>query len=234
MRFITFIAGAAIAVGVAGCKKETSTGQPAATPGQKVGQGVDAATQKAKDVKDDVVSGLAPSGSSNVTGMRAALEGVIQNVLDKNDLKSAAAHFTGVDEQRIKASSLNLEPLNAEITKFKDAWKAKYNDNFSVMDADKVFAADYAALTADENKKGTVTIKAADGVAELKIPMVSEGGKWRVDVPDEVDGPTLLKNVTTAVQDANGIAPQWPTDKLTAYRIVARRVLQAVMNAPAK
>jgi hypothetical protein len=222
-------------LGAVGCKKETSTTtQPAETPGQKVGKTLDSATQTAKNAKDDVVAKVASSGSSNLTGIRSALEAVLDNALGKDDLKDAAAHFTGTDEQRIKSAQLDQSALNAEIKKFKDSWKAKYNDNFSVMDADKVFAADYVALSSSDTstapKSGTATIAGSSGDSELKIPLVSEGGKWRVDVPDDVDGPKLLQNVTAAIQAVNADTANWPADKLTAERIVARKILAAVMN----
>jgi len=237
MRFFIYVAGAAIALGVVGCKKETANTNPATEPttGQKVGNAVDSATQTAKNAKDDVVAKVAPSGSSNLTGIRSALEGVLDNALGKDDLKDAAAHFTSTDEQRIKGAQLDQSVLNAEIKKFKDGWKAKYSDNFSVMDADKVFAADFVALSSSDTstapKSGTATIAGSSGQSELKIPLVSEGGKWRVDVPDDVDGPKLLANVTAAIQAVNADTANWPADKLTAERIVARRVLAAVVNA---
>jgi hypothetical protein len=233
MRALVYVAIGALTFGVAGCKKETANSP---TPGQKVGGAVDATTQKANEVKNDVVAGVAPSGSSNLNGIRSTLESVVDNALGKDDLKDAAAHFAGADEQRIKGAQLDQTQLNAEIKKFKDGWKTKYNDNFAVMDADKVFAADWATLTSSDAsgapaKTGTATLKAFADLSELKVPVVSENGKWRVDVPDDVDGPKLMANVLAAIQAINANTAGWPADKQTAERVVARRVLGAVVNA---
>jgi len=255
MKLFTYLASAALAFGVVGCKNESTTSntpandpaqtpaQRAETPGERAGNAVQTAvnstTREAKDAKDAVVAAVTPSGSADIGGMRGALEGVVQNALDVNNFKTMTNHLVDADQKRLEAANPNLQPLNADIDKFKEAWRAKYGgDVFGVMDAEAIFANDFVALQStaasgagdEKMKTGTATIKASHGLPELPLKMVGQDGKWRLDVPDELDAAKLQQNLQKAVQDLNAKAAEWPADKVQAYRHVAHRVLMAVAN----
>ena len=314
MRMLTYLAGAALAVGVVGCKNEsTSSNTPGRTPGDQAADatrsGVNAATQGAanagnavagaaqnagnaaaeagrdakdatargvdnaqaagsraaedtkderarlaqsareagrdakdvaKDTKEAVLAGFSPSGASDVTGMRGALEGVVTQAMNANDLDKMTAHVTEADKQRL--AGLDPKALTAGAEQFKKAWSGKYGgDVFGVMAADQVFADPFVTLqssgqsTADaKGKTGLAVIKASHGLPEVRVPMVAEGGKWRLDLPDEVTAQTLQQNLSKAVQELNAASAQWPADKLQASQHVAHRILMAVTNAQAK
>jgi len=303
MRMLTYLASAALAVGVVGCKNEsTSSNTPGQTPGDRAADatrsGVNAATQGAanagnavagaaqsagnaaaeagrdakdaagrvaedtkderarlaqsareagrdakdvaKDAKDAVVAGFSPSGASDVTGMRGALEGIVTQAMNANDLDKMTAHVTEADKQRL--TGLDPKALTAGAEQFKKAWGQKYSgDVFGVMAADQVFAESFVTLqssgqsTADNKAKtGQAVIKASHGLPEVRVPMAAEGGKWRLDLPDEVNAQTLQQNLSKAVQELNAASAQWPADKLQASQHVAHRILMAVTNAQAK
>lgn len=242
MKLFTYLAGAALAFGVVGCKNESttdSTRTPAEETEDAAERTVDATTQGMKNAKDAVVAAATPSGANEIGGIRSALEGVVQNALDVNNFKTMTNHLVDADQKRLEAANLDLKPLNAGIDKFKEAWRAKYGgDAFGVMDAEKVFGTDFVALTSSaaagggdmKNAMGTAEIKESHGLPAIEAKMVAQDGKWRLDVPDELDGPTLQQNLQKAVEDLNGMSAKWPADKNEATRHVVHRVLMAVMN----
>src|SRR4051812_31501449 len=89
MKSFVYLAMASIACGVAGCKKETASNTPATpnapatapTVGQKVDNAISGAGQTIKNAKDDVTAKVAPSGSSDLSGIRSVLEDVVDNAL---------------------------------------------------------------------------------------------------------------------------------------------------------
>jgi len=274
MKLFTYLTGAALALGVVGCKNEsTSSNQPGRTPGDRAADatrdGVNATTQGAanagnavagaakdagaavseagrdakdvaKDAKDAVVAGFSPSGASDVTGMRGTLEGVVQQALNANDLDKLTGHLVDADKQRL--TGLDPKSLTAGVDQFKKAWGQKYGgDVFAVMAADQVFSDQFVTLESsgqttadDKGKTGRATIKASHGLPQVQIPMVAQDGKWRLDLPDQVDAATLQQNLQKAVQELNAASAQWPADKVQASQHVAHRILMAVTNTQAK
>jgi len=234
---------AAAGVGIAGCNKDEGTNTADnRTPGQKAGdaiqKGVDNTTQAAKGAADSITAGVAPSGTSSMDGTRSTLEGVVENAVKRNEYNAMADHFTKADADRVKNGKPDTKDLDDLADKFTNAWNAKYNDKFTVMSADKVFAADFLKLATDASgtkdmPKATGTIPASHGLPELMLTFVGEGGKWRLDIPDTVDAQKLhdnLKTTLTALQDTS----HWPADKNDAYRAVSHHILAAVMDkAPA-
>jgi len=314
MKVFACIAGAALALGVVGCKNEsTSSNTPGQTPGDRAAEatrtGVNATTQGAanagnavagaaqnagaaisnagqdakdaaargtenakdatagasqdtkdasarlaqnakeagrdakevaKDAKDAVVAGFSPSGASDVTGMRGALEGVVTQALNANDLDKLTAHVTDADKQRL--TGLDPKSLAAGVDQLKKAWGQKYgNDVFGVMAADQVFSDQFVTLTSsgqttadNKGKTGEAVVKASHGLPEVRVPMVAQDGKWRIDLPDQVDAQTLQQNLQKTVQELNAASAQWPADKVQGYQHVAHRILMAVTNTQAK
>lgn len=252
MTHLKVLVAAALAigsVGLVGCKDD----------GRTVGQKVDDATAKtaqatkdaanktaevtkdaanktaevAKDAKDAVVAKATPSGSSDPTGMRGAMEGIVQNALDNNNFKTLTNHLVDADKKRLEAPAVNLTDLNAAIDQFKKNWQNKYNDPaFGAQDKDKVYAADFVALQAAdgqvEGKQGTAIIKASHGMPDLTLTFVSQGGKWRLDVPDTATAEQLNQNLAAAVKELNKDPSTWPADKNDAVRLVSHKILAVV------
>lgn len=253
-RFACVAVAAALAVGsvaMTGCKKEDD----GRTTGQKAGDAIDraggvvknAATQAsdmakdagqtvgqaAKDAKNSVVGAMTPSGASDVTGMRGAMEGIVQNALDANNFKTMTNHLVDADKQRLEATSGDQQGLNDAIAQFKKSWQDKYKDAaFGVQDGEKVYAEDFVTLQSSQangdNKQGKATIKASHGMPQLDLNFVAQGGKWRLDVPDSVTPETLKSKLLAAVQDLNKDPGTWPADKVQATRLVSHKILAVV------
>jgi len=79
----------------------------------------------------------------------------------------------------------------------------------------------------------TVTIPASHDMPELKVPLIHEGalGKWKINVPDSVDGPKLKDNLLKHLTMADEMKDKWPADVNDAYRAVSHHVLEALLDA---
>src|SRR5437764_120527 len=71
---------------------------------------------------------------------------------------------------------------------------------------------------------------ASHGLPELSVPLAQEGGLYKIDVPDSVDGKVLHDNLLSAIKDLQGKSSSWPDDKAEAYREVSHRILMAVLD----
>lgn len=79
----------------------------------------------------------------------------------------------------------------------------------------------------------TVTIAASHDMPELTIPLIQEAplGKWKINVPDTVDGPKLKANLLKHLSMVADMKDKWPADVNEAYRAVSHHVLAAVLDA---
>jgi len=247
LQFMLVTALAVGSVGLVGCKDDGKT------VGQKVDEAATKTSQVAKDgaaaakdvagdvgdaakaAKDKVVAGATPSGSSDQTGMRAAMEGIVQNALDANNFKTMTNHLTDADKKRLEESVGDAATLNSAIDQFKKNWTDKYKDaSFAVQDNEKVYSPDFVALNAtpgeQEGKQGTATVKESHGMPALELRFVSTAGKWRLDIPDSATGETVKANLLKAVQELNADTSKWPADKIEATRLVSHKILSTLIN----
>jgi len=242
------------AAGMIGCNKEDNNAvSDTRTPGEKAGdavrKGVDATTQKSSDVASDVKKGasdaatkvnasVAPTGVNDVSGARKAIDGVVSNAFNKNNWNDMAGYFTAVDKGRVSGDAKpDLTTLNTTIDKFQELWKSKYGAAFSSMDADQVYTAQFMSIMGGpgvagdaKNSNATATIAASHQMPEVRIPLVAESGKWRIDIPDTLTNQTLNENLNKAISDLSANSSTWPDDKQEAYRMMAHRIMMAVLN----
>ena len=236
-------------IGFVGCNKPDSNSADTRTPGQKAGdavqQGVDksiaaghSATQKAGEAATQAAAAISPTGASGIKGARNVFEGVVENALDKNNFNKVASYFTKADEDRIKASKPDTSDLDAAIDQFNTSWKGKYGEDFGIKDNDSIFNAQFVALSGPAGATGdstagastAATVAASHGLPELSVPLAQEGGLYKIDVPDTVDGKQLHDNLLSAVKDLQSKSSSWPDDKAEAYRHVSHRILMAVLS----
>jgi len=250
-----FVLAAVGGVGFFGCNKEGSTSNTAdnRTPGEKVADGTkqlgdslghatnaatqgvtnaaNATTQGAKNLATQASAHLSPTGATGPDGVRNVFEGIVTNALDKNNYNDLIGYFTKADQDRLSNSKPDTKDLDAAVDQFKKSWHDKYNDNFKVMDNDKVYTGDFFALGGGNAAAGaptTATVAASHGLPDLSLPLVVEGGLYKLDVPDTLDGTQLHDNLLNAIKDLNKDPSTWPQDKADAYRLVSHRILMAV------
>ena len=97
-----------------------------------------------------------------------------------------------------------------------------------------------ASPAADTNRNdpgrnvAQVRVAASQGMPDLQVPMIHEApDRWKIDVPDTLTADKLRQNVLDHLTAADNPA-QWPADVNQAYAQVARHVLMAVLDKPAK
>jgi len=78
-----------------------------------------------------------------------------------------------------------------------------------------------------------VTIPPSHDMAELTVPLMHEGplGKWKINVPDTVDGPKLKESLQKHLTMFGDAKDQWPADVNEAYRMASYHILAAVLDA---
>jgi hypothetical protein len=243
MKLFTYMTAMTLAVGglsIVGCRDDGRTANQqtndaaqsatnaASTAANKTGNAIE-------DGKNAVVAAVTPSGASDVSGMRGAMEGIVQNAFDAGNFKTMTNHFVKADKERLEATAPSeLPQLDQAVKAFKDAWQAKYGgDAFGVMDAEAVFNAQFVALQSADMQTGTATIKASHGMPEVKLPFVADAGKWRLDVKDTLDANKLRQNLMNAATDLTAKSASWPADKAEAARVVSHRVFLALTDTMA-
>jgi hypothetical protein len=143
-----------------------------------------------------------------------------------------ADFFTEVDEKRVMEGKPDTKALDDLAEKFTQAYRSKFNDAFTIMDADEKFGPDFLKITAttgEDAKQATASLPESHGLPALELRFVAEGGKWKLDVPDSVDAQKLHDNLTKALTDLQDVN-KLPADENQAARHAAHRILVAVMD----
>jgi len=218
----TYVAAAALAIGSAaffGCDRDdtastrtTSTTTDNRTAGEKVGDGLDRAADKTKDVAHDVGANIKDaaetagsaikSTAGGLTGANAnqvpnVLGDVAEAALTKNGLNDVVERFVDADRNRIGKADLDNgnDALNALAAQIGADWKAKYNADFDISQYDKVFNATFMTVKVGEMPKDAGGVK-VDVDTDRKI---GGGTETKVDV----DRKTGVDNPTGTAADTN-------------------------------
>jgi hypothetical protein len=217
----TYIAAAALAVGSAafvGCDRDdtasttTTTTNDNRTAGEKIGDGIDRAADKTKEVAQDVGAGVkdaAQTAGSAIKSTAGGLTGdnasqvpnvvgdVAEAALAKDGLDDVVERFVDADRNRIGKGDLNSgnDALNALAAQIGADWKAKYNADFDISQYDKVFNASFMTVKLGELPKDAAGVK-VDVDTGRKI-----GGGTETTV--DVDRKTGVDNPTGTAADTN-------------------------------
>jgi hypothetical protein len=246
----TCVAAAALAIGGAafvGCDRDdkgasktttvttTSDGRVATdsgTTGEKVGDKMDAAADKTKEVARDVGSGIsdaAQNAGSTIKGAVGGLTGananrvpgtlgdVAEAALSKDGLDDVVERFVDADRNRIGKADLDKgnDALNALVASIAGDWKAKYNTDFDIHDPEKVLNASFMTATVGELSKDAGGVKVdvdtdrkLGGGTETKLDVDRKSG---ADSPRSPSADTNAndpgRNVATATIAASHGAP---------------------------
>jgi hypothetical protein len=222
-----------------GCNKdEAATTNPPGTPpanpttGQKVGNAVDGAINSVSGATTQLAGALSATGANKLDGAHEAIEGVTVKALTTNDFKDVASYFTSAEQDRVVKSKPDTKDLDDQIDAFNTAWKTKYNYAFKIKDLNVEYPDAFVHFGQDsaDGAKATGIIAAAHGAPEITIPFVQEGGLWKINIPNSVDGQVLHDNLLAAIRSLNQAAPTWPDSDVEAAQAVTHSILGAVMN----
>jgi hypothetical protein len=169
--------------------------------------------------------------------------GKIYGVL--SDVSEAAYTNGGYDDlvERLSADDRNrigkfaeqkFADLDGRADKFNGDFKSKYNGAFKLND-NKIFEnwAQVQKTGEDKDKLyANVMIPASHGMPGVTVKVVKDKEAWKIDLPDDVSGEQLKKNLVDHITMADQMKDTWPTDKLEAQRVLVHHALMALTNTP--
>jgi hypothetical protein len=235
------------------------TGDAIGNAADKTGEAAKKAVDKTEQAVGLEASDDPAKNAGNIKGVIAQ---VAEAAVTKSGLDDVEERFTKADRERLdqnKDALKNNAALDGRIDQFQKDWKAKYNQDFKIPDKDAVYGNDFAMITqgeeartasaritpgdtakpaADSDKEknarnyAMLNIPASHGKAALSVPLIHEGGSWKIDIPNSVDSNKLRDNVQTALTHCDEMKDQWPADVNDAYRGVTHAILIAVMDQP--
>ena len=277
MNRLLTLAAATVMIGgsaLVGCDKSNSsadsrsagekTRDAVATAGQKAGDAIGTAVDKTADATkaagEKMSAATQPSADGAIKGTRDTLVTAVEDALTHDDFNKLVDQFTKADRDRIgTADKDSLADLNAAIGKFRDDWKAKYNQDFKLSDKEQVVfgtpvavqvgdAAEARLATASTPPADTSNLNgknAANNLPTATFPAVgaaapavsvtfrnegTAGKNFKIDVPDTLDQSKLKANLLKHINHINEMKAQWPSDVNEAARAVSQHILAALTD----
>lgn len=110
---------------------------------------------------------------------------------------------------------------------FRDEWHKHYDDNFNANNHKGILSADRIEVS-DKDGKHTATVffDATAGKRSFQLRLLREkDGKYALDLPDSVKGPTFMHRLDGNLKDANDSKDDWPKSQSVAYARAAHELL---------
>lgn len=196
----------------------------------------------------------------DASDIHKAIVDLTADALTPKDMDHLIHKFTESNQKRIENSSTYKqnygETLDDCVQGINKNWKQTYGHDFSIKET-AVFKPDFYSIEqstagadpqlaqdvtenssgahhalANDQKIAMVTLKATHNMTELKVPLIYESGNWRINIPNNEDASALRQNLVDHLSAVSGGSAHWPKDEDTAYRMVTRHVLLAVLNQP--
>jgi len=73
-----------------------------------------------------------------------------------------------------------------------------------------------------------VTIAASHDMPETSLKLVNEGGSWKIDLPEGVDGQKLSQSLQQQISSCTAMKDKWPADANEASRAISHSVFVAL------
>jgi len=93
--------------------------------------------------------------------------------------------------------------------------------------ADQAQTAGSSSGASSSSQMTSLTIPKSHGIESTSVKLIQEGGQWKIDLPDSVDGKQLAQNLQKHVDMAVQQKDQWGSDASEAQRAIAHHVLMA-------
>jgi len=134
------------------------------------------------------------------------------------DAARQASARIGSDAQAAGGAARDASSANATAQQQTDAAKTA-----GAAGADAAQAASSAISGAP-----MVTIPASHDLPETSLKLVNEGGSWKIDLPDGVDGQKLSQSLQQQISSCTAMKDKWPADANEASRAISHSVFVAV------
>ncbi|HYE18414.1 MAG TPA: hypothetical protein VEA69_08215 [Tepidisphaeraceae bacterium] len=220
-RKLNWLMAATLGVGgiaFTGCdrdNKTTANNNPSTTgDGKVVTNPGDAARTAGANLPGDQI------GTVDLSSIYNALHEPVDAAFDDGDLGDAVEYFGKADRDRIGKMQESAELKGAADT-FTKAWNGKYNAKFDV--GDDVLKNWVMVQKSGETNDVTMAnamIPASHGLPAVTIPLVKDNLKWRLDVPDTLNGQMVHDAVKNSLNKVGTMSGDWAKDQLDAKRHV--------------
>ncbi len=140
-------------------------------------------------------------------------------------------------EDRKRLGRVANDALNAQTTALRDAWKARFEGEFNIIDTEANFEPmtriERAQPAGDGNDRARVVVQPREpSQRPFELVLVREDEKWRIDLPDGVDRQKLQDTLVQRLDALKQQTPKW-TEELQGHRDIAFEALSAMGQPPA-
>ncbi len=205
------------------------------------GQAVDNAAAKASDMAQKASDTVNNSVNSapDPTAVRRGLAVATDDALTNNGFSSLIKDFDEASRTRFGSPvDSSFTDLNQLIAAIQTAWKDKYNESFDIGAAnlnDSTYAVQAGASNVTATGTDAATLVISGGSSTISVPLVKQHllQYWKIVPPTSLTAEKLHQNLAkelTAIRDSQA---NWPGDKDSAYRLVARHIAAAIMDTSA-
>ena len=234
---------AVMVVALAGCEREASveagaqtqdpapSGKKAPTP-----RDIPDATASANDA--DARTAAAETGGPELEPRPVydLLAEAVEAAVKVDTFDDLTERFTKADRKRL--GRVPKHALNAQTTALRDAWKARFDEEFNIIDA----AGSFKLMTrierlqpAGDQERARVIVQPRDpGDRPFELVLAREEEKWRIDLPDDVDRQKLQDALGQRLDALKQQSVKWTANQVPAHRDVAYEALSAMAQPPPK
>jgi hypothetical protein len=223
------------AAALAGCDGEASVESPAQPQDQ-------AAADKKAPTPRDITDAIASANDGDAQTAAASdgpeldprpvydlLAETVEAAVKVDTFDDLVERFAEADRKRL--GRVSKDALNAQTTALRDAWKARFEEEFNIIDT----AANFKLMTrverlpsAGETERARVVVQPREpGQRPLELVLVREDEKWRIDLPDDIDRQKLQDALAQRLGALKQESAKW-TEQVQGHRDVAYQALSAM------
>lgn len=171
-------------------KALTDQAQPA---GDRLSDTADRASDTAGEKSDKVLSGEGLDGTvaaPDAEGIRDVLAQVAEATLTENGLNDVTERFVDADRNRIgEAIQAEDEAYNTLVKQFRDAWKAKYNQDFDITNEEMVYKPEVVSIMQSEIGEGARLAgeRATEGAVDVDVNADANSADKKADANADIN-----------------------------------------------
>lgn len=220
-RAVTF--AALMAAALAGCERDAS-----------VNAGAQGAAVATNDGDARTAAANAGDAELNPQPVYDLLAETVEAAVKVDTFDDLMERFIEADRKRL--GRVPKDALNAQTSALRDAWKARFEEEFNIIDSAgsfKLMTRVERAQPAEGKERARVIVQPREPSQKpFELALVREDEKWRIDLPDEVDRQKLQDALGKRLDALKEQSAAWTTDQVPAHRDVAYEALSAMAQPP--
>jgi len=209
---------------------ERTTGADAPRTGEPMQD--NAAPDNAVERTADRIAGAADDARDSVSRALAddVMADTVKAAMTENGFDDLVERLADPDRNRIgDYAEQDFDDINTVVRSLNETFREKYDSRFRFQNESDVLSfVAFNEVQKDGRNTATVMLPAGANMPAVTLPLVSEGGTWRIDIADSMTGADLKANVLKHLKMIEGMKEQWPADRTEAYRAYTHHVLAAI------